>query len=102
MRTLAGPGSEVHFTHLSQACSRALLKSFAGSSEGTSAEHIADVFCTTQSVLDFIKAIGVSVDQVCLLDPKAERELSPNDKYTNFLFGVGVNMIPHPRNANVH
>ena len=102
MRTLAGPGSEVHFTHLTQACSRALLKSFAGSSEGTSADHIADVFCTTQGVLDFIKAIGVSLDQVCLLDPKAESELSPDDTYTNFLFGVGVNMFPHLRNANVH
>jgi len=87
MRMLAGPGSEVHFTHLSQRCGRALLKSFSESSAGASADDIADVFCTTQGVVDLTKAIGVPLDQVCLLDPKAERELSPDDTYTNFLFG---------------
>jgi ribosome biogenesis SPOUT family RNA methylase Rps3 len=102
MRNLAGPSSEVHFTHLSQACSHALLESFRGSSAGTNADDIADVFCTTQGVLDLIMAIGLSLDQVCLLDPKAERELSPDDKYTNFLFGVGVDMFSHLRHANVH
>ena len=39
MRTLAGPGSEVHFTHLSQACSDSLLKSFGQvSTEAQTAE----------------------------------------------------------------
>lgn len=51
---------------------------------------VADVFCTTQGILDLIRAIGVSLDQVCLLDPKADHELSPDDPYTNFLFGVRV------------
>jgi len=87
MRVLAGLFSEVHFTHLSQACANSLLKSFGQSPKET---QTADVFCTTESVLDMIKAIGVSLDQVCLLDPKAERELSPDDTYTNFLFGVSV------------
>lgn len=101
MRRLAGPDSEVHFTHLSQACSNALLESFGESSAGTRASEIADVFFTTKGVLDLIKAIGVSLDEVCLLDPKAERELSPDDAYTSFLFGVGAGRSPHRRRANV-
>jgi len=84
MRKLAGLSSEVHFTHLSQACSNSLLKAF-GATSTTAA--IADVFCTTQGILDLIRAIGVSPDQVCLLDPKADHELSPHDTYTHFLFG---------------
>lgn len=87
MRMLAGFGSEVHFTHLSKVSGDSLLEAFRQSSPET---HIADVFCTTKGVLDLIKAIGVSLDQVCLLDPKACHELSPSDKYTNFLFGVSV------------
>ena len=102
MRMLAGPSSEVHFTHLSQACGHALLEYFRESSVGTNADDIADVFCTTQGVQDLINAIGVSLDQVCLLDPKGERELSPEDTFTNFLFGVGVDMFPRLRRANVH
>lgn len=90
MRVLAGHDSEVHFTHLSQACYGALLKSFGDSSEGCpSADMIADVFCTTKGVLELLQAIEIPQDKVCLLDPKAERELSPEDPYTNFLFGVG-------------
>ena len=86
MRTLAGPGSEVHFTHLSQACGGSLLKSFDRPPTDTQA---AEAFCHTKGVLDLIKDIGVPLDQVCLLDPKAEHELSPDDAYANFLFGVG-------------
>jgi len=86
MRTLAGPGLEVHFTHLSQACGDSLLKSFG---QAARENQTAEVFCHTKGVLDLIKDFGVSLDQVCLLDPKAEHELSPGDGYTNFLFGVG-------------
>lgn len=95
MRTLAGPNSEVHFTHLSQACNDALLESFGGSSVGTRAEDIADVFCTPKGVLDLLQAIGVPLGEVCLLDPKAERELSPEDAFTHFLFGVGADEFLH-------
>jgi ribosome biogenesis SPOUT family RNA methylase Rps3 len=90
MRMLAGVGSEVHFTHLSQACADSLLKSFSKTSKKIFPPVIADVFFTTKSVLGLTEAIGVSLDRVCLLDPKADRELSPDDTYTNFLFGVGV------------
>ena len=93
MRMLASPGSEVHFTHLSQASCNALFKSFGESSASARNPDIADVFCTTEGVLDLIRTIGVSQNQVCLLDPKAERELSPDDRYTHFLFGVGANRV---------
>ena len=38
-----------------------------------------------------MKQAGVSLDKVCLLDPKAEKELSPEDgdgRFEWFLFGV--------------
>ena len=94
MRTLAGSGSEVHFTHLSKACGDSLMKSLGQPSEENQS---AEAFCYTKDVLDLIKEFGVSLDQVCLLDPKAEHELSPDDGYANFLFGVGcrsVNLSP--------
>jgi ribosome biogenesis SPOUT family RNA methylase Rps3 len=102
MRTLAGPSSEVHFTHLSRTCLDALMKSFGGSSVGAKADEIAVVFCTTGGVLDLIEAIDISWDKVCLLDPKAERELSPEDskRFTNFLIGVGIDNLPRIRWTN--
>lgn len=100
MRNLAGTDSEVHFTHLSQACSNALLKSFGETLVGTRADEVAGVFCTAKGVLDLINAIGISVNEVCLLDPKAERELSPEDTYTNFLFGVGTGRFLHRHRTN--
>lgn len=90
MRMLAGIGSEVHFTHLSQRCANSLLEAFGKVSKKVFPPVIADVFFTTKSVLDLIEAIEVPLDQVCLLDPKADHELSPDDTYTHFLFGVGI------------
>ena len=90
MRTLAGPGSEVHFTHLSQACGDSLLESFGQVSVETQA---AEAFCHAKGVLDLIKDLGVPLEQVCLLDPKAEHELAGDDAYTNFLFGVGDSLV---------
>ena len=87
MRVLASFDSEIHFTNLSQPCTDSLLRGFGTAPMET---QIADVFCTTKGVLDLLQAIRVPLDQVCLLDPKADRELSPADTYTNFLFGVSV------------
>ena len=42
-------------------------------------------------VLDLMKASDVLLDNVCLLDPKADKELSPEDgdgRFQWFLFGV--------------
>jgi ribosome biogenesis SPOUT family RNA methylase Rps3 len=40
--------------------------------------------------MDLIKELdgGIALDKVCLLDPKAERELSPTDGFSCFLFGA--------------
>ena len=92
---LAGLDSEVHFTNLSQACANSLLKTFGKASKKIFPPEIADVFFTTKSVLELIEAIEVPLDQVCLLDPKADHELSPDDTYTNFLFGVGVDQLTY-------
>lgn len=85
---VASSDSEVHSPHLLQAYSNALLTTFGNMSVGIRAADIADVFCTTKGVTGLINAIEVSLDEVCLLDPKAKRELSPEDAFTNSLFGV--------------
>ena len=89
MKTLAGAGSEVHFTHLSQSSCDTLTSLFSQSSlpvaEATAAAH-------SESVMDFMKRRSVPLDKVCLLDPKAEKELAPEDGdvFEWFLFGVGL------------
>ncbi|KAF9807136.1 hypothetical protein IEO21_08368 [Rhodonia placenta] len=87
MRKLAGSEGHVHFTHLSQSSCNALLTLVAGEKNDTG---VADVSSHTMSVLELMKASGVPMDKVCLLDPKAEHELSPDDrdKFSWYLFGV--------------
>lgn len=41
--------------------------------------------------MELTRQAGISLDKVCLLDPKAENELSPEDgdgRFEWFLFGV--------------
>lgn len=88
MRTFAGPGATVHFTHLSSGSSRTLTSLFAQDKDPRHAE----VFAHERSVLQLMAEKGVSVHNVCLLDPKAEKELAPADgdgRFEWFLFGVG-------------
>src|SRR6267378_4528860 len=87
MRTLVGPGSAVHFTHLSQHSCGTLSAIFA---QKTDLESLAAASCHRQGVLDLMKELdgGITLEQVCLLDPKAERELSPSDDFSYFLFGA--------------
>ncbi|KAF5371167.1 hypothetical protein D9758_004126 [Tetrapyrgos nigripes] len=88
MRTLAGQGSHVHFTHLSSSSSESLKVKFANMPEG---ENLSEASCHQAGVLDLIKErLGGSLEKVCLLDPKAEKELSPEDgdgRFEWFLFG---------------
>ncbi|KAF5371133.1 hypothetical protein D9758_004132 [Tetrapyrgos nigripes] len=88
MRTLAGQGSHVHFTHLSSSSSEPLKAKFANIPEG---ENLSEASCHQEGVLDLIKEhLGGSLEKVCLLDPKAEKELSPEDgdgRFQWFLFG---------------
>ena len=86
MRTLAGPSSEVHFTHLSKASSASLTSIFS-----PEAPSMAKAFAHQVDVLKLMESLGVSLNEVCLLDPKAEKELSPEDgngACKCFLFGV--------------
>ncbi|KAK7052999.1 hypothetical protein VNI00_004320 [Paramarasmius palmivorus] len=86
MRTLAGSGSKVYFTNLSKSSAQNLETKF-----GSTKEDEAEAKCYTTSVLDLIKQeLGGSLEKVCLLDPKAEKELSPEDgdgRFEWFLFG---------------
>ncbi|TFK68979.1 DUF431-domain-containing protein [Pluteus cervinus] len=95
MRTLAGQTGEVHFTHLSKSSCDGLLKSpvfqHPSSSEFTQAKsQVAGAFVHQIGVLELMKENGVSISEVCLLDPKAEESLKPEDgkgAFKWFLFG---------------
>ncbi|QRV98938.1 SAM-dependent RNA methyltransferase [Ceratobasidium sp. AG-Ba] len=73
MVTIAGVSSSVLFTHLSASSKKALDTELASASSGSKFE------VHTAGVLDVMKSQGVKLDEVCLLDPKAEHALSPED-----------------------
>ncbi|KAJ7672444.1 SAM-dependent RNA methyltransferase [Mycena polygramma] len=88
MRTLAGSTAKVHFTHLSTASRDSLSSVFVPQA------GLADASCHQEGVLDLIRQqLGEgssSLQKVCLLDPKAELPLSPEDgdgRFEWFLFG---------------
>uniref|UniRef100_D8PMX9 DUF431-domain-containing protein n=2 Tax=Schizophyllum commune (strain H4-8 / FGSC 9210) TaxID=578458 RepID=D8PMX9_SCHCM len=88
MRILAGYGSTVHFTNLSEASRASLSEAFFQSSD----DKLADAQCHKEGILQLLKekTRSDSLDSVCLLDPKAEKELSPEDgdgRFEWFLFG---------------
>ncbi|KAL9709204.1 hypothetical protein Ac2012v2_007559 [Leucoagaricus gongylophorus] len=85
MQTLAGPDSEIHFTSLSKSSSSFLSTEFKPTSETSASSQ-----CHTDGVLDLMNVHGISPDRICLLDPKAEKTLSPEDgngTFDWFLFG---------------
>jgi len=93
MQTLAGPGAEIHFTSLSKSSSSSLSAEFSSTSE-----TLANAQCHTDGVLDLMKAHGKSLDRICLLDPKADKPLSPEDgngTFDWFLFGVCTLFLLH-------
>lgn len=90
MKILAGTSARVLFTHLSQRSCASLqekLSSFSGPAASS------QVY--TQSILELLKNQDVPLSKVCLLDPKAERELEPEDglEFKWFLFGARQFMI---------
>jgi ribosome biogenesis SPOUT family RNA methylase Rps3 len=96
MRNLAGPDAELHFTHLSSSSTTSLSMTFENSPDKA---LIAKAFCHQIGVLELINQSPdhVSIEKVCLLDPKAITQLSPEDgdgRFQWFLFGVCVN-FPH-------
>lgn len=87
MKTLAGQESQVHFTHLSKSSCDTLTSRFQLSTSGEG----APAFAHTEGVTDFIRRKGIPLEKVCLLDPKAEKPLAPEDGsglFECFLFGV--------------
>jgi hypothetical protein len=101
MRMLAGPDAHVHFTHLSKVSSESLANAFEASGS-----DLSKASCYQYGVLDLIKnsPSGLDLQKVCLLDPKAERALSPEDgdgRFDWFLFGVRTLPIPDLRLLNV-
>ncbi|THH10495.1 hypothetical protein EW146_g8350 [Bondarzewia mesenterica] len=74
MRALAGPGATVAFTHLSRASSASLHASFSTSEPG-----LADAACYQEGVLVRMQSADVLLEKVCLLDPRAEKMLAPED-----------------------
>jgi hypothetical protein len=100
MRTWAGSGSTVLFTHLSASSSNTLTGTLAEmSSGGNASSSLAGFECHAEGVMDIVqKRYSGKIDKVCLLDPKAEVELSVEDgdgKFEAFLFGVCF-MAPLP------
>ncbi|TFK86728.1 DUF431-domain-containing protein [Polyporus arcularius HHB13444] len=86
MRSFAGPGATVHFTHLSPASCTTLSSLFSQDADRSRAE----AFAHQKSVMQLMEEKGISLDKVCLLDPKAEKELAPEDgdgRFEWFLFG---------------
>jgi len=88
MRMLADSTAKIHFTHLSKASRDSLASVFVPQPE------LADANCHQAGVLDLIREqLGEgssSLQKVCLLDPKAELPLSPDDgdgRFEWFLFG---------------
>jgi hypothetical protein len=93
MRTLASPDSQLHFTHLSKSSRNYLANAFKPADTALSDSQLASVFCHRGGVMDLInqRFLDVTIDQVCLLDPKAKTALSPQDgdgRFKCFLFGV--------------
>lgn len=88
MRMLAGPDAYVQFTNLSKSSSNFLASAFRSSTVDATVSRFS---CHQMGVLDLMKASGVSLEKVCLLDPKAEKVLSPEDgdgRFQWFLLGV--------------
>ncbi|KAF8688580.1 hypothetical protein RHS03_09547, partial [Rhizoctonia solani] len=83
MIAIAGATSSILFTHLSSS-SRTALNSALESVPNSSKFEVHSL-----GILDVMKQHGVDLNQVCLLDPKAEKELSPSDgdNFSWFLFG---------------
>ncbi|KAH7926926.1 DUF431-domain-containing protein [Leucogyrophana mollusca] len=84
MIRLAGQSASVHFTHLSQNSGISLGDKLASLGHAPASFEIH-----TESILSVLGQRNIPLSQVCLLDPKAEKALSPDDGrgFTWFLFG---------------
>ena len=92
MCTLAGPDATVYFTSLSTSSATALAADLAAhEGENSLGRPRASFHTTNTGIRNLMVERGVPIEKVCLLDPKAEKELSPEDgdgRFEWFLFGV--------------
>lgn len=87
MRMISESDAHIQFTSLSQTSCDFINSVFRPSSDNA----LAQFSCHRDGVLELMKQTSVALDKVCLLDPKAEKELSPEDgdgRFEWFLFGV--------------
>ena len=85
MRSFAGPSAHVHFTHLSKSSCQTLEALFCDT------RSVAQATAHSEPILDIIQGLSIPLEKVCLLDPKAENEIAPEDgdgRFECFLFGV--------------
>ena len=90
MRSFAGPSAHVHFTHLSKSSCQTLSALFSGENDTLG---VARATAHSEPILDIIQGLSIPLEKVCLLDPKAENEIAPEDgdgRFECFLFGVCV------------
>lgn len=82
--THADKDARVIYTNLSSTSYQSLSECLEPS-EGKAAE----TQCYREGIMDIINREGIPHDKVCLLDPKAEEEIQPEDfdKFSHFLFG---------------
>ncbi|KAG2340418.1 hypothetical protein BDR05DRAFT_966944 [Suillus weaverae] len=85
MIMLAGINGRVEFTHLSHNSSSLLDARLAPINE-----PLASYQVHTQSVMELLEQNNIPITRVCLLDPKAQTVLAPEDGkiFDHFLFGV--------------
>ncbi|KZS96927.1 DUF431-domain-containing protein [Sistotremastrum niveocremeum HHB9708] len=92
MRSFAGPSSRVAFTSLSRDASASLSVAFEAASNTEANAALAKASICNYGILQYISSSSESLtlEEVCLLDPRAETELSPEDgdgRFKCFLFG---------------
>jgi ribosome biogenesis SPOUT family RNA methylase Rps3 len=81
MLTLVGPGSTVHFTGLVSEASKEALHNALSSdvSSPKNAVPVADFKVHPEGILEMAKKNGISINEICLLDPKSPFPLSVSD-----------------------
>lgn len=84
MIMLAGINGRVEFTHLSHNSSSSLDARLAFINEPSASYRVH-----TQSVMELLEQNNIPITRVCLLDPKAQTVLAPEDGkiFDHFLFG---------------
>ena len=99
MLNLAGPESIVIFAHLSKASCDALNDALH---ESGVSERQAKFEVHEKGIMELMREREIDLKNVCLLDPKANRGLAPQDgeaEFQWFLFGV-IRLIVTRRNKH--